>query len=135
MKTLMKHIIPNTSVLTTTTLLFTALFHLFSNSSFKEFYIALLWIILGYFLFSCVEFYIIPHIRFKNKYAHFAMDYLMWYVGCALVLLVSGWIGKGALLGYTLEFTLAYFFITRYNLYKIKKEVEEINHLLEEKAR
>ena len=124
MKTLLKHIIPNTSVLTTVTLLFTALYHLFTDSSFKEFYIALLWIILGYFLFSCLEFYIVPHLRFKNKYTYFALDYLMWYVGCAVALLTSGWIGTGALVGYTLEFTLAYFLVTKWNLYKIKKEVD-----------
>ena len=132
---MLKHIIPNTSILTTVTLLFTILFHLFTNSTFREFYIALLFIILGYFLFSCVEFYIIPHIHFKNDLTYFAMDYLMWYVGCGLVLFASGWIGRGLFLSYTLEFTIAYVAITKYNLYKIKKDVEEINRLLAEKAK
>ena len=50
-------------------------------------------------------------------------------------MLVTGWISFSVpnLIAFTLDFLIAYLVITRYNIYRLKMDAEEINRYLEKR--
>ena len=133
MKSLAKYILPQTGVFTMALILISAIYNIVGNSPEKLLFIKLLVIMGGGFLLGCVEYYILPSVWQTSAKKGLFFSCLTWYVGIGILMLVTGWVGFSIpnLIAFTVDFLVVYFLITRYNIYRLKMDAEEINRYLE----
>ena len=132
MKTLIKHVLPQTGLFTVVLILISAFYNITSNSAEKLLFIKLLIIIAGSFLLNCLEFYLYNRRHFRSFKFLFLTSVLTWYIGVGGLLVLTGWMGLSisTLIAYTIEFALIYCGFIFYNNYRLKKDAEEINEAL-----
>ena len=132
MKTLIKHVLPQTGLFTVVLILISAFYNITSNSAEKLLFIKLLIIIAGSFILNCLEFYLYNRKHFRSFKFLFLTSVLTWYIGVGGLLVLTGWMGLSisTLIEYTIEFALIYCGFIFYNSYRLKKDAEEINEAL-----
>ena len=132
MKTLVKHVLPQTGLFTTVVILISAFYNIVENSSLKPLFMKLLIIIAVGFVLTCMEYYLFNFRYFSSYNLLRFTSVLTWYVGIGGVMILTGWMGYhlSSLLIYTAEFALVYYGFLRYNTYRLKKDAEEINEAL-----
>ena len=135
MKKIFKDVIPQTGLFTMALILITAIYNIIRNSPEKLLFINLLIIIGGGFLLSCVEYFILPSVWQASAKKGLFFSCLTWYVGVGALMLVTGWVSFSVpnLIAFTLDFLIVYLVITRYNIYRLKMDAEEINRYLEKR--
>jgi len=135
MKKIFKDVIPQTGLFTMALILITAIYNIIRNSPEKLLFINLLIIIGGGFLLGCVEYFILPSVWQASAKKGLFFSCLTWYVGVGALMLVTGWVSFSVpnLIAFTLDFLIAYLVITRYNVYRLKMDAEEINLYLEKR--
>ena len=135
MKKVFKNVIPQTGLFTIALILITAIYNIIGNSPEKLLFINLLIIMGGGFLLNCVEYYILPPVWQASAKKGLFFSCLTWYVGVGAMMLVTGWVSFSVpnLIAFTLDFLIAYLVITRYNIYRLKMDAEEINRYLEKR--
>jgi len=135
MKTLAKSILPQTGLFTMALILISAIYNIVGNSEAKLLFIKLLILMGGGFLLCCVEYCILPSVWQKSAKKGLFFSCLTWYVGIGALMLVTGWVGFSVpnLIAFTVDFLIVYFLITRYNMYRLKMDAEEINRCLEQR--
>ena len=135
MKKIFKNVIPQTCLFTIALILITAIYNIIQNSPEKLLYINLLIIIGGGFLLNCVEYYILTSVWQTSAKKGLLFSCLTWYVGVGALMLITGWVSFSVLnlISFTLDFLIAYLVITRYNIYRLKMDAEEINRYLEKR--
>ena len=132
MKTLAKHILPQTGLFTIVLILISGIYNILANSSAKPLFIKLLIIIAGAFILNCLEFYVFNWKYFRSYMALMITSVFTWYIGIAGLMIVSGWMGHSPsnLVMYTIEFAIVYYGFLCYNRYRLKKDADEINEAL-----
>ena len=132
MKTLVKHVLPQTGLFTIVVILISAIYNITANSPFKPLFIKLLIIIAGAFVLHCLEYYIFNYKYFRSYKVLLITSVFTWYIGIGGLMILSGWMGYrlSNLIMYTVEFALVYYGFLRYNRYRLKKDAEEINEAL-----
>jgi len=135
MKKIFKDVIPQTGLFTIALILITAIYNIIRNSPEKLLFINLLIIIGGGFLLGCVEYFILPSVWQVSAKKGLLFSCLTWYLGVGALMLVTGWVSFSVpnLIAFTLDFLIAYLVITRYNVYRLKMDAEEINLYLEKR--
>jgi hypothetical protein len=135
MKSLAKYILPQTGLFTMALILISAIYNIVGNSEAKLLFIKLLILMGGGFLLCCVEYCILPSIWQKSARRGLFFSCLIWYVGVGALMLVTGWVGFSVpnLIAFTVDFLVVYFLITRYNIYRLKMDAEEINRYLDQR--
>lgn len=135
MKKIFKDVIPQTGLFTMALILITAIYNITRNSPEKLLFINLLIIIGGGFLLGCVEYFILPSVWQASAKKGLLFSCLTWYLGVGALMLVTGWVSFSVpnLIAFTLDFLIAYLVITRYNVYRLKMDAEEINLYLEKR--
>jgi len=135
MKTILKNVIPQTGLFTMAVILISAIYNIIDNSPAKVLFINLLILMGGGFLLCCVEYCILPSVWQKSAKRGLFFSCLAWYVGIGVLMLVTGWVGFSVpnLIAFTVDFIIVYFLITRYNIYRLKMDAEEINRYLEKR--
>lgn len=132
MKTLVKHVLPQTGLFTIVFILISAFYNIVDNSPLKLLFIKLLLIIAIAFILNCLEFYLYNRKHFRSYNTLFFTSVVSWYIGIGGVMILTGWMGYGLsnLIIYTIEFALIYYGFMLYNSYRLKKDAEEINEAL-----
>lgn len=132
MKTLIKHILPQTGLFTIVFILISAFYNIAENSPAKPLFIRLLIFIAGAFIFSCLEFYLYNRKHFRSYKALLFTSVLTWYIGIGGLMIVTGWMGFHLhnVIIFTIEFALVYYGFMLYNSYRLKRDAEEINEAL-----
>ena len=132
MKTLVKHVLPQTGLFTIVLILISALYNILENSPAKPLFIKLVILIACAFILSCLEFYLYNRKHFRSYKALLFTSVLTWYIGIGGIMILSGWMdfGLSNLIIYTIEFALVYYGFLCYNSYRLKKDAEEINEAL-----
>jgi hypothetical protein len=135
MKSLAKYILPQTGLFTMALILISAIYNIIGNSPEKLLFTKLLIIMGGGFLLGCVEYYTLPSVWQTNAKKGLFFSCLTWYVGVGTLMLVTGWVGFSIpnLIAFTVDFLVVYFLITRYNIYRLKMDAEEINRYLDQR--
>ena len=132
MKTLVKHVLPQTGLFTIVLILISALYNIIENSPAKPLFVKLVILIACAFILSCLEFYLYNQKHFQSYKALLFISVLTWYIGIGGIMILSGWMdfGLSNLIIYTIEFALVYYGFLCYNSYRLKKDAEEINEAL-----
>ena len=132
MKTLVKHILPQTGLFTIVFILISAFYNITQNSLLKPLFIKLLLIISIAFVLSCLEYYLYNRKYFRHYNTLLFTSVISWYIGIGGVMILTGWMGYSLshLIVYTIEFALIYCIFMLYNTYRLKKDAEEINDAL-----
>ena len=132
MKTLVKHVLPQTGLFTIVFILVSAFYNIIGDSTLKPLFINLTTFIAVAFLLNCLEFYLYNRKYFRSYNALLFTSILTWYIGIGGMLLLTGWMSFGLshLIMYTIEFALIYLGFMFYNRYRLKKDAEEINEAL-----
>ncbi|MBE5950770.1 MAG: DUF3021 domain-containing protein [Lachnospiraceae bacterium] len=132
MKTLVKHVLPQTGLFTIVFILISAFYNITENSPLKPLFIKLLLIIAIAFTLSCLEFFLYNRKHFRSYNALFFTSVASWYIGVGGIMILTGWMGYSLshLIIYTIEFAFIYYGFMLYNSYRLKKDAEEINEAL-----
>ena len=132
MKTLVKHVLPQTGLFTIVFILISAFYNIAENSPLKPLFINLLLIIAIAFTLSCLEFFLYNRKHFRSYNALLFTSVASWYIGIGGIMILTGWMGYSLshLIIYTIEFALIYYGFMLYNSYRLKKDAEEINEAL-----
>ena len=132
MKTLVKHVLPQTGLFTIVLILISALYNIIENSPAKPLFVKLIILIACAFILSCLEFYLYNKKLFRSYKVLLFTSILTWYIGIGGVMMLTGWMGFSLsnLVIYTIEFSLIYYGFLCYNSYRLKKDAEEINEAL-----
>lgn len=132
MKTLVKHVLPQTGLFTIVFILISAFYNIAESSLLKPLFIKLLLIIAIAFVLNCLEYYLYNWKYFRNYNTLIFTSVISWYIGIGGVMILTGWMGYSLshLIIYTIEFALIYYVFMLYNNYRLKKDAEEINEAL-----
>ena len=132
MKTLVKHVLPQTGLCTIVFLLISAFYNIAEDTSDKPLFIKLIIFIACGFILSCLEFYLYNRKHFQSYKVLLITSVLTWYIGIGASMILTGWMSPhlSNLIIYTIEFALVYYGFICYNSYRLKKDAEEINEAL-----
>ncbi len=135
MKKILTTILPQTGLFTIALILISAIYNIIENSPSKLFFTTLLAIMGGGFLLNCVEYYILPSVWQASAKKGLFFSCLTWYVGIGALMHFTGWVSFSLpnLIAFTVDFIIVYFLITRYNIYRLKMDAEEINRYLDKR--
>lgn len=135
MKTLIKHVLPQTGLFTLVLILITTAYQVIENGPLKALFLNLLALIAGAFVLSCLEFYFFNRKYFNSYRLLLFTSALTWYIGLGCLMFFSGWIffSLSNLITFTIEFAIIYYGFILYHRYRLKKDAEEINSYLEKR--
>ena len=89
MKTLVKHVLPQTGLFTIVFILISAFYNIAENSPLKPLFINLLLIIAIAFTLSCLEFFLYNRKHFRSYNALLFTSVASWYIGIGGIMILG----------------------------------------------
>ncbi len=130
-KAIFNLIIPNTALCVTVMLIFTTVNHLIQGTE-RNYYLRLLFLMIGFAVINTLHFLIIGKYEFKNRITMHLSNYLYWFFCLLGVYLLTDWISFSFINIVLLAFgvLISYVCLYFYEYIRIKFRVEEINELI-----
>lgn len=130
MKLFVEKVVPLSTMLFTALMVVTAISNL-ARGSWTIDYVGILIHLACFFAASFLEYYGLEQINFKSNTAYLLCSFLSWYILIGICQYVTGWTRNIAL--YTVFMVVLYGCITQYQLFRTRRQTEEINRLLEQR--
>lgn len=133
MNTFLRKVIPQAFILTCITMIWTAFYNIAVNSETKGLYIRFLFMVVCFCIGSVVDSLMQRYLESQKPAVHYTISFIAWFTVVGTFLFVSGWMGFNlrSLALYAVLFMIVFFGMDKYNKYQLRKDVEEMNRLLE----
>lgn len=133
MSIFLRKVIPQAFILTCITMIWTAIYNIAVNSEMKGFYIRFLLMLFCFCVGSVVDSLMQRYLESQKPSVHYVISFIVWFTGVGMFLFISGWMGLNlkSLAIYTVLFVVVFVGMDKYNRYHLRKDVEEMNRLLE----